>query len=319
MAIPVPSFTLNTGYAMPAIGIGCWMGHPGEGDHVVQMIKNALQLGYRHIDTAAMYGDEESVGRAIKESGIPRSEIFITTKLASIDHGKAASALDESLRKLGTNYVDLYLIHWPQAHSAEGKTLQPDEYPTYIDTWKDMETLFESGKVRSIGVSNFSIKTLTHLLSETRVVPAANQVELHPYLPEHKLLAFCRERGILLTAYAPIGRGTLSADETILSIAERHGVTATQVMLSWGVQRGTSVIPKTENPRRLKENFSIIKLTPEEMHTLNVLHHKPGCHHSACKFHSAAVGSFAFGWTYEQLGWDMSPGGIVIHIEEVAD
>ncbi|KAF9478004.1 Aldo/keto reductase [Pholiota conissans] len=318
MSFDPPSFSLNSGYMMPAIGIGCWMGRPGEGEHVVQMIKNALQMGYRHIDTAAIYGDEESVGIAIKESGIPRENIFITTKLASADHGKAASALDQSLKKLGTDYVDLYLMHWPQAFTEEGTAIPPNEFPTYVDTWKDMETLLDSGKVRSIGVSNFSIVTLTHLLDQTHIIPAVNQVELHPFLPQHKLLKFCNEKSILLTAYAPVGKGKFGSNPALATIAEQHGVTVAQVMLSWGVQRGTSVIPKTEKLHRLKENFSIIKLTPEEMHTLDILHHTPGLHRSACGFHSPLLGGSAFGWTYDQLGWEMTLGGIATQKETVA-
>ncbi|KAF8962183.1 Aldo/keto reductase [Flammula alnicola] len=315
MPLDILSYVLNSGQHMPAVGIGCWMGRIGEGEHVVQMVKNALELGYRHIDTAANYGDEESVGQAIKESGVLRSEIFVTTKLAGEDHGRVAIALDRSLRKLGVEYVDLYLMHWPQALLDNGEALQPDASPTYVETWKEMENLLASGKTRSIGVSNFSVKTLTHLLRHTRIVPAVNQVEAHPCLPQHTLLSFCKTRGILLTAYTPLGKHKYSSDKVIASISKDHNVTAAQVLLSWGVQRGTSVIPKTENLQRLKENLSIIALTSEEMRSLDILHQNPGMHRSACGFHSPLLGGSCFGWTYDQLGWDMTTGGIARNTE----
>ncbi|KAF8325937.1 Aldo/keto reductase [Amanita rubescens] len=308
----VPSFKLNNGNSIPAVGIGCWMGHVGEGDHVTSMVKSALQIGYRHIDTAS---DEESVGRAIKEAGVPRDDLFITTKLAGEDHGRVAQALDISLRKLGIEYVDLYLMHWPQALKVNelGDAYAPDQSPTFIETWVSMQNLLASGKVKNIGVSNFSVKTLNELLShcQTQIIPAVNQIEAHPSLPQHELIRFCKERGIVVTAYSPIAKNKLANNETLMGVARRRGVTPTQVLLSWGVQRGTAVIPKTEREDRMKENIKLVELSDEDMRVLDGIHEEPGMHKSVCGFHSSKLGGSCFGWTYEQLGWDMVTGGIV--------
>ncbi|KAG8952561.1 hypothetical protein FRC00_006702, partial [Tulasnella sp. 408] len=153
----------------------CWMGNPGAAEACEKMVKTAIGLGYRHLDTAAGYRNEESVGKAIRESGAPRSEFFVTTKLWNGDHGRVAGAFEESLARLGLEYIDLYLMHWPQAQTADGRTLQPDESPTYVETWKVMEELLETGKVKSLGVSNFSVKTLEVLLDQATIVPAVNQ------------------------------------------------------------------------------------------------------------------------------------------------
>ncbi|KAI0662455.1 Aldo/keto reductase [Cubamyces menziesii] len=305
-------FKLNNGMSMPAIGVGCWMGTPGEGEHVTAMVARALELGYRHIDTAANYGNERSVGRALKNSGSPRSEVFVTTKLDQRDHGRVEEALDASLSKLGVEYVDLYLMHWPMACDESGKTLQPDESPTFVETWKAMEELFKTGKAKAIGVSNFSIKTLTELLEHANVVPAVNQVELHPCLPQHDLLEFCTKRDILLTAYTPLGKAKFVNDPVIQEIVEAHGPRATgaQVLLSWGVQRGTAVIPKTLHPERLKENLDLKHLSAAEMDALDDFHKRPGMHRSMCGFHSPELGGSCFGWTYTQLGWELTLGGV---------
>ncbi|KAI0352624.1 Aldo/keto reductase [Trametes cingulata] len=317
-------FKLNNGTSMPAVGIGCWMGTVGEGDHVTAMVKNALEIGYRHIDTThpslSASGNEESVGKALKEAGIPRHEIFLTTKLESKDHGRVEHALDTSLTKLAVDYVDLYLMHWPMAFDETGthracrlgRTLQPGEHPTFVETWHDMEKLLAGGKVRAIGVSNFSIKTLSELLPHANVVPAVNQVELHPCLPQHSLLDFCAERGILLTAYSPLGKHKFADDPSIVNIAKAHGpdVTGAQVLLSWGVQRGTAVVPKTLHASRMRENLELVQLSKEEMDALDKFHTKPGMHRSVCGFHSPALGGSCFGWTYDQLGWQMTVGGV---------
>jgi len=293
------------------------MGQLGGSDRVTQMVKQALELGYRHIDTASNYGNEESVGKALRESNISRSEIFLTTKLASEDHGNVELALNRSLTKLGVEYVDLFLVHWPMALLATGHALQPDETPTFVDTWKDMEKLLDSGKVKNIGVSNFSIKTLTTLLQHARIVPAVNQVEMHPYLPQRSLLSFCKTHGILLTAYSPLGKYKYAAaNNDIVDIAKRSGVTEAQVLLSWGVQRETAVIPKSENPERLRQDISLVKLTSDDMHRLDMIHQKPGMHQSVCGFHSSALGGSCFGWTYAQLGWDMVEGGVVPQLDK---
>ncbi|KAJ7668657.1 Aldo/keto reductase [Mycena polygramma] len=300
---------LNNGLSMPSVGVGCWMGLGVPSGDCYAMCKEALKIGYRHVDTATT-GNEESVGLAIHESGVPREELFITTKLDQCDHGRVEDALHDSLAKLRVDYIDLFLMHWPQAVIA-GRVLQPSESPTFVDTWKDMEKLLDSGRVRSIGVSNFSEKTLSLLLDNARIVPAVNQVEMHPLLPQHSLLAFCRARGIVLTAYSPVGKNKFSSDPDVVRIANVRGITGPQVILSWGVQRGTSVIPKTANHARLRENTTLVDLSVEEMAVLDTLHRKPGMHRSVCGFHSSDLGGSCFGWTYEQLGWSMTEGGVM--------
>ncbi|TFK81028.1 Aldo/keto reductase [Polyporus arcularius HHB13444] len=319
MAADIPTFTLNTGHKMPSVGMGCWLGPGGGGDVVEEMCKTALKLGYRHIDTAYGYFNEEKVGKAIRESGVPRSEIFLTTKLPNHHHDYVAESLEESLEKLGVDYVDLYLMHWPQAYSrTDNKPIPYGQSPTFLETWKDMEKLLETGKVRAIGVSNFSVKLLELLLKEASVVPATNQVEVHPCLPSFELKQYCEDKGIVLTAYSPLGRPkeydgkpVFLTDDDVVRIAKAHDATPGQVALSWGVQRGTVVIPKSENPERIKQNITLIKLSDEDMTALNVIHRKPGMHRSLLRYHSNSQDGTVFGWTYEQMGWNMVKGGIV--------
>ncbi|KAJ8507792.1 hypothetical protein ONZ45_g9871 [Pleurotus djamor] len=289
----------------------CWMGQVGESEVVTKMVLSALEIGYRHIDTASNYGDEESVGKALASSGIPRNEIFLTTKLAGEDHGRVAPAIEESLRKLGTDYVDLFLVHWPQALTSTGEALQPEESPTLQETWSEMEKLLKSGKAKSIGVSNFSIKLLDQLLKFARITPAVNQVEMHPCLPQHSLLQYCKDHQIVVTAYSPVAKNKLADNETLVGIAKKHESTVAQVLLSWGVQRSTVVIPKSTDYGRLKENITLVTLTPDEVSIIDTLHKDPGMHHSVCGFHSDALGGSCFGWSYNQLGWDMVMGGVV--------
>ncbi|KAF8653325.1 hypothetical protein AX16_004025 [Volvariella volvacea WC 439] len=301
-------FTLRDGTKIPAVGLGCWMGTPGGGERVFDMCQKALKHGYRHFDTAAGYGNEEEVGRAIRASGIPRSEIYLTTKLANIDHHRVREAFEESLAKLDLEYIDLYLLHWPLG-VKDGVVLTPEDSPTFIETYLEMEKLLATGKVKSIGVSNFSIKNLSQLLEKCTVVPVTNQVELHPCLPQDDLKEFCESKGILLTAYSPLGRRRMLEDPTVESIAQRLGVTTAQVLLSWGVQRGTIVIPKTENEERIQANFTLPELSEEDMKELSGIHHQPGQNRSLLGFHTPE--GKVFGWTYEQLGWNMTTGGVV--------
>ncbi|KAI1787821.1 Aldo/keto reductase [Ganoderma leucocontextum] len=319
MAADIPSFTLNSGYKMPSVGMGVWLGPDGGGEAAKQLCTTALQLGYRHIDTAYGYANEEQVGKAIRESGVPREEIFLTTKLPNHHHHKVSDSLQESLDKLGVQYVDLYLMHWPQAYTEDNKMIPYGESPTYVETWRDMEKLLATGKVRSIGVSNFSVALLEVLLNETTVVPAINQVEMHPCLPSFELKKYCDEKGIVLTAYSPLGRPkeydgkpVFLEDPDVIRIAQAHNTTAAQVALSWGIQRGTVVIPKSENPKRMMQNITLIKLTTEDMTALDAIHQKPGMHRSLLKFHVVSLDGKILGWTYEQLGWNMKQGGIVI-------
>ncbi|KAF9075631.1 Aldo/keto reductase [Rhodocollybia butyracea] len=316
MAANIPSFMLNNGIKIPSVGMGCWMGTPGGGERVYHMCLNALKAGYRHFDTAAGYGNEEQVGKAIRESAIPRNEIFLTTKLANPYHSRVKEAFEESLKTLDCEYIDLYLMHWPQA-GKQGwgdDVFRPDESPTFVETWRDMEKLLKGGKVKSIGVSNFSIKNLEILLPHCTVVPATNQVEMHPCLPQNDLKAYCASKGILLTAYSPLGQPTgpdqpisLFNNDAIKSIANKLNVDLAQVLLSWGVQRKTVVIPKTEKEMRMKTNITLIELSTEDMKAIDELHTQPNMHRTLV--HSAS--GVVFGWTYEEMGWNIVNGFVV--------
>ncbi|KAK7691654.1 hypothetical protein QCA50_005053 [Cerrena zonata] len=201
-------------------------------------------------------------------------------------------------------------MHWPQA-IVDGRTLNEDEYPTYVDTWKSMEKLLETGKVKSIGISNFSIKTLEKLLPECKVIPVTNQVQLHPCLPQYELKKYCEDKGILLTAYSPIGafNPAFFTDPDFARLARRNKLLPLRFALSWGVQRGTPVIPKSANIERMTQNLTLINLTEEDMEIVNSIHRKPGMHKSLLNaYFSDGV---VFGWTYEQLGWDMDKNGVV--------
>ncbi|POS77658.1 aldo/keto reductase [Diaporthe helianthi] len=316
MAANVPQFKLNNGVLMPSVGLGCWMGSPGGGEKVYKMVTAALKAGYRHFDTADGYGNEEEVGRAIRDSGIPRTEIFATTKLNNTDHHRVKEAFDRSLKALNIEYIDLWLMHWPQGKQEDGVYRKPHQSPTYHDTWADMVKIYEDtdkGKVRAIGVSNFGVPILKSLLDTTNVVPAAVQVELHPCLPSCNLRKFCADKSIIITAYSPIGQPTpdrpspLLTEESIREIAKKHGVSEGQVVLSWGVQHGIVVVPKSENPDRIKANISLVKLDDADMKTIDSIHKKPGLHRSLLGYHQPD-GS-VFGWTYEEMGWELVAGG----------
>ncbi|KAJ6495691.1 NADP-dependent oxidoreductase domain-containing protein [Mycena vitilis] len=312
-AAEIQSFKLNDGSTIPSVGMGCYMGLAGFSEkQVYEMCQKAIR--------ATGYGNEQQVGDAIRDSGIPRNEFYITTKLANGDHHRVHEAFEESFDRLNTGYIDLYLLHWPQASSgvvdfsqvnAPNMALSPDEHPTFVETWKEMEKLLGTGKVKSIGVSNFSVKTLTTLLSQCSVVPATNQVELHPCLPQDDLKAYCEKNGVLLTAYSPLGRSkTFFAEQPVISaLAKKYETSAAQIILSWGVERGAAVIPKSENESRMLANITLVRLSEEDMKEIGALHTKPGMHRSLVQFH-ADDGS-VFGWKYEWLGWNMTKGGIV--------
>ncbi|KDQ28097.1 hypothetical protein PLEOSDRAFT_29218 [Pleurotus ostreatus PC15] len=316
----IPHFTLNDGNKIPSVGIGCWMGIPGGAERVYNMCLEALKNGYRLIDTANGYGNEKQVGQAVRDSGIPREDIYVTTKLPNNDHHRVQESFDESLRSLGLDYIDLYLMHWPQACISAVSMADPDavipppgESPTFIETWRDMEKLLATGKVRSIGISNFSVRTLNELLPHCHVVPAVNQVELHPCLPSVELKKLCDDKGILLEAYSPLGtsgqKTTLLHESPIIrEIGERLGATPAQVVLSWDVQRGTAVVAKTETESRMKENITIVQLSEADMEALNGMHKLPGLHRSLVWVRDTDE---VFGWKYKWLGWDIGQGGFV--------
>lgn len=275
---------LNTGYKMPVLGFGTFQkGH----DAGYRGILTALKTGYRHIDTAAVYGTEEDVGRAVRDCGIPREQIFITTKLSNADQRDPLTALNRSLERLGLDYVDLYLMHWPVAlankelnpFSKEG-IQQVDFDWSHIKTWELMQELPKTSKVRSIGVSNYDTVYYQQLLDAptTKIVPAVNQVEAHPYLPETKLLKCSQEKGIVLTAYSPLGSADLSVleDDDIGKLAKKYSANPAQITLSWHIQRGFAAIPKSSTPSRIESNFQLVKLSPDDMEIMDNLHKK--CH-----------------------------------------
>ena len=233
----VPNLTLNTGAQIPQLGFGVFQVPP---DEVVEPVRTAIEAGYRSIDTAAAYGNEEGVGKAIAESGVRREDLFVTTKLWNDRQGydSTLQAFDESMTKLGLDYLDLYLIHWPAAGQDK-----------YVETWRAFEKLHNEGRIKSIGVSNFQIPHLRRLFEETDVVPAINQIELHPNLQQADLRAFHREHGILTEAWSPIGQGKgLLEDATLASLAEKYGKSPAQIVLRWHVQLGNVVIPKSATP-----------------------------------------------------------------------
>lgn len=259
-AIQTPHLTLNDGRSIPQLGLGVFLVDPAEAERIVS---DALEVGYRHIDTAMIYKNEEGVGRAIAKSGIPREELFITTKLWNSDQGtdSARAALDTSLSKLGLEYVDLYLIHWPAP-----------KYGRHVESWQTLVELRETGKARSIGVSNFMQTHLDDLAQASDVVPVVNQVELHPAFQQRELRAFQEPRGILTEAWGPLGQGKYELAELpgLAEIAERHGKTVQQVAIRWHLQEGIIVFPKTTKRSRMIENADVFdfELSADEMATI---------------------------------------------------
>jgi diketogulonate reductase-like aldo/keto reductase len=257
----VPMITLNNGVQIPQIGLGVWQAE--EGAEVERAVSAALEVGYRLIDTAAIYGNEAGVGKAIKASGIPREEIFITTKLWNAHHAfdDALRAFDESMAKLDCGYVDMYLIHWPLPR--EGK---------FTEAWKAMEQLYRSQRVRAIGVSNFKPHHLDVLLQETETVPVVNQIELHPMLQQAETRAYCSERKIVVESYSPLMRGGDALEHPVIAtLAKNHGKTPAQIILRWHVQNNLIVIPKSVNPNRIQENFVLFdfELSEQDMQAIS--------------------------------------------------
>ena len=281
MGLPIETkLTLNDSHLIPQLGLGVWQTRAGATCEAAVLA--ALEAGYRHIDTAAMYGNEESVGAAIRMSGIPRENIFVTTKLWNSDHGNPARALETSLRKLKLDYVDLYLIHYPVRERRE--------------SWRALEALRAEGKARSIGVSNFTIRHLTELLAETKTVPAVNQVEFHPYLYQRDLLDFCAGEGIVIEAYSPLTKGVRLKDPKLVAVARKYSKTEpqqatpwsrlplldrlsrvsetkspAQILIRWALQHGLVVIPKSANRRRIFEDADVFdfEISAEDMEILD--------------------------------------------------
>jgi 2,5-diketo-D-gluconate reductase A len=245
MATGVPNVKLNNGVEIPQLGFGVFQVKPEE---TVQAVTNALEVGYRHIDTAEMYGNEKQVGEAVRRSGLDRDEVFITSKLNNNNrtYDQALVAFDQSLADLGMDQVDLFLIHWPLPTVRD-----------FVEVWRALEKVHQEGRARSIGVSNFQKAHLQRLLDETDTVPVVNQIEAHPYLTQDDLRAFGESQGIATEAWSPIARGKVLDDPAIIEMAERLGRTPAQVVLRWHIQLGSIVFPKSVHPERIRENFEL--------------------------------------------------------------
>lgn len=254
--------TLQNGVEMPWLGLGVFLVKDGE--EVVNSVKAALEVGYRSIDTAAIYKNEEGVGKAIAESNVPREELFITTKVWNADHGFEATlaAFDVSLKKLGLDYLDLYLIHWPLP--SQGKA---------VETWKALEKLYKDGRVRAIGVSNFKVHHLEEIIANCEIKPMVNQVEYHPRFNQSELHDFCKKHGIQLEAWSPLMQGGLLEEPTLVEIAKKHNKSTAQIIIRWDIQTGVVTIPKSIKPHRIAENADVFdfELSQEDMDKINAL------------------------------------------------
>lgn len=251
-------YKLNNSVEIPYLGLGTWQMKAGK--ETYQCVQYALEIGYRHIDTATIYLNEQDVGKAVNESGIPRNEIFITTKLWNNDQGyeRTLKAFDKSLKKLNLEYIDLYLIHWP----VEGKR---------IESYKALEKLYSEGICKSIGVSNYTIKHLEELISAVDIIPQANQVEFHPFLYQNDLLEYCNSKNIAIEAYSPLVRGKRAKHPTLTSIANKYGKTWAQILIRWSLQHNLIVLPKSSQFDRIKENADVFdfELSAEDMNALD--------------------------------------------------
>ena len=262
-----PALTLNDGRTIPQLGMGTW---PMTDAEVAPVIVTAAELGYRHIDTAVKYGNEAGVGEGIRNCGLAREELFVTTKLDGVYQGddKAISGLDASLGRLGLDYVDLLLIHWP----VPSRDL-------FVSTWRTFEKLLAAGKARSIGVSNFKPAHLERLRAEADIVPAVNQIQISPYIPRAEQRAYDTEHGILTTSWSPLGQGNALLGESVITdLAEKHGKTPGQIVLRWHIELGLVAIPKSASATRLRENLDIFdfKLDADDLAAIATLDQGPG-------------------------------------------
>ena len=259
----VPMITLNDGHQIPQLGFGVFKVPPEE---TAAAVRSALEVGYRHIDTAEMYGNEKGVGQGIRDAGIDRGQVFITSKLNNGFHrpGDARRAFEETLRELGTDYVDLFLIHWPLPTLYDGD---------FVSTWKTLEEFKADGRARSIGVSNFQIHHLQELAQQSETTPAVNQIEVHPYFTNDALRGYGTEHDIVTEGWSPIARGKVLGDPVVIRIAKSLGVHPAQVVLRWHIERGDVIFPKSVHPQRMTENFEIFdfEIDDEEIEALTAL------------------------------------------------
>ena len=252
--------TLNNGVKMPWLGLGVFRSE--EGTEVENAVKVALENGYRSIDTAAIYQNERGVGKAIQESGVAREDVFLTSKVWNTEQGyqSTLAAFEDSLEKLQTEYLDLFLVHWPKGQRS-------------VETWKALEELYEKGKIRAIGISNFLVHHLEDFLPQCKVIPAVNQVEFHPELIQPDLLKYCQQKGIQLEAWAPIMKGKVNEVPVMIELAEKYGKTPVQIVLRWDIQKGVVTIPKSVTPERIIANTDIFdfELSTEDMAKIDAL------------------------------------------------
>ncbi len=259
-----PTITLNDGNVIPQLGFGVWQ-VPNE--EAAKVAGTAISTGYRSIDTAAIYGNEIGVGKAIAASPVQRTQLFITTKLWNDQHTNARSALNESLSRLGLDHVDLYLIHWPKPRQN-----------AYVEAWKALVKLKEEGRAKSVGVSNFTVAHLKRIIDATGVSPSVNQIELHPRFQQKELAAYHSEHGIITESWSPLGQGTLLENPTLKALAQKHGRTPAQVVIRWHLDRGYIVIPKSVTPSRIRENIDVFdfSLDADDLAKIAALHRKDG-------------------------------------------
>lgn len=252
-------FKLSNGVRIPCIGFGTWQ--IPDDDELVAHIHDAISIGYRHIDTAHIYGNERSVGRAVRTCGLPREKIFVTSKLWNTDRGydETIAAFNKTLETLGLDYLDLYLIHWPAAR-GEPMTWQSIN----SGTWRAMEDLYKSGRVLAIGVSNFLVHHLVPLLARATIAPMVNQIEFHPGYTQNPTVEFCKERGIQIESWSPLGRGALIRHPVMVELGEKYGVSSAQIALRWCLQHGAVALPKSLNPERRRQNADLFSFSIED-------------------------------------------------------
>lgn len=276
------NYTLSNGYEIPCVGFGTWQ--TPDGETAVASVKKAIEAGYRHIDTAAVYGNEESVGKVIRESGVAREDLFITSKVWNTERGYESTlkAFDVTMEKLGLDYLDLYLIHWPASSSQFDNWVELNK-----ETWRAMVELYQAGRIRAIGVSNFLVHHLEPLM-DAEVKPMVNQIEFHPGQMQEETVRFCKENGILIEAWSPLGTGRMLTNETLMAIAKEYDKSVAQLCVRWCLQNEVLPLPKSVTPSRIEENLNVFDFTikDEDMETINAMEYfgGSGSHPDEVKF-----------------------------------